>query len=89
MNPVLPPGRRVFVLGYDFNALQPNMTAVFWAYLPSGPRMMVVHRVVRRLNAEAWITRGVNNPCEDSFCLTRDNFVGIVPDNNVSVAAIR
>ena len=74
MYPNICNGDLVYVQHKNFDAVRVNDIVVFSATY-HGDSMVVCHRVVAR-NYMFLNTRGDNNLSEDSFVVTRENFIG-------------
>lgn len=74
MEPVLTKNTIIIVRPIDFDDLEVGMTV---GYLNSNGEK-VLHKLVRRAGADAWVAKGINNAREDKERVTRKNLMGVL-----------
>ncbi|ADE54494.1 S24/S26 family peptidase [Coraliomargarita akajimensis] len=74
MKPILSRNTIIIVRPIAFDQLEEGMVVGY----RSRHGYQVLHQLVRRLNAEAWIAKGLNNPEEDEEPVTADNLLGVL-----------
>ena len=74
MEPVLTKNTIIIVRPIEFDDLEAGMTVGY----STKDGMQVLHQLVRRAGAEAWIAKGINNTREDKERVTRQNLLGVL-----------
>ena len=74
MEPVLTKNTIIIVRPIEFDDLEAGMTVGY----STKDGMRVLHQLVRRAGAEAWIAKGINNTREDKERVTRQNLLGVL-----------
>jgi hypothetical protein len=74
MEPVLTKNTIIIVRPIDFNDLEVGMTVGY----TNKDGYRVLHQLMRRAGAEAWIAKGINNAREDKERVTRKNLIGVL-----------
>lgn len=74
MEPVLSKNTIIIVRPIEFDELEAGMTVGY----STKDGIQVLHQLVRRAGAEAWIAKGINNTREDKERVTRKNLLGVL-----------
>jgi len=74
MEPVLSKNTIMIVRPIEFDELEAGMRVGY----STKDGMQVLHQLVRRAGAEAWIAKGINNTREDKERVTRKNLLGVL-----------
>lgn len=74
MEPVLTKNTIIIVRPIDFDDLEVGMTVGY----TNKDGYRVLHQLVRRAGAEAWIAKGINNTYEDKERVTQKNLLGVL-----------
>jgi hypothetical protein len=60
----------------SYSDIHAGMPIAFNAYWTQDSEGRVVHIAVRKNFFGYWVTKGVNNPKDDPYCVTPDNYIG-------------
>lgn len=75
MIPVINPGDLIICNPFPWEKLESGMDVLYW---PVGSSVPVCHRLRIKIAQGLWEAHGINNPVNDPWYVSKENYLGVV-----------